>query len=137
MEIIVKKSQHRVDPRHPQSTDPNWGRSFEKGQEMIQSGKLKFNDRGEEEHYWKMVNGNPANVPGLPPFAPPLEIKSYVKVHFNDIPFSERMKWLQKEASIEGAIYCSICDSLTVHVFGDGCFCKKCGTLKPMSGRPL
>lgn len=70
--FVIRESKHKVDPRHPESTDPSYERARRLGEQRIKDGKLTFENKGEEESYWKAVKSNPANVPGLPPFAPPL-----------------------------------------------------------------
>lgn len=131
MEIIVKKSQQRVDPKHPESTDPSWHKAYEKGQDIIRKGQLKFRDRGEEERYWKAVSANPGNVPGLPPFAPPLRIKPQVVEFFHETSRLERIQWLQNSTYNDANLFCVVCDETTLHSIGrKQSFCKKCGTQK-------
>lgn len=68
----IKESSPKIDNKHPEGTDPDWKTAWDKGQEVIKKGRLKFKDKGDEEHYWKMVKSNPQNVPGLPAVYPPL-----------------------------------------------------------------
>ena len=76
MEIIVKESKHKVDPKDPEHTDPTWEKAFRKGQRRIEQNKFPYESPGEESDYMRKVNSNPGNVPGMPEFFPPLEIRS-------------------------------------------------------------
>lgn len=69
--FIIKDFPIKVDPKVPES-DPSYKRAVNAGLKNIREGKLKFDSKGEEEHYWKVNRSNPNNVPGLPNFYPPL-----------------------------------------------------------------
>lgn len=82
MEIIIKKGQQRVDPKKPE-TNPEYGTAVRAGRERLESGevmrecgsnKAMFND------YMQLVRSNPNNVPGLPPFYPPMQTRVFVDV---------------------------------------------------------
>lgn len=138
MHVIVKKSPHRVDPRSPQSTDPRYERDRKIGERRMREGKLTFANAHEEKEYWKAVESNPINVPGLPAFAPPLQIKSYVPINFKDTTVRELNVGLPR--TIE--LYCENCQRpkrsefpvsrVTPHqISKTGSFCKLCGKEKP------
>ena len=76
MEIIVKESKRKVDPKDPEHTDPTWEKAFRKGQRRIEQNKFPYESPGEESDYMRKVKSNPGNVPGMPEFFPPLEIRS-------------------------------------------------------------
>jgi hypothetical protein len=76
MEVIVKKSQPRIDIKHPESTDPSWERRRIVGEKNWREGKIKIENEAHERDYLKKVGSNPANVKGLPVFYPPLTIRS-------------------------------------------------------------
>src|SRR5260221_9816282 len=42
MQIISKKGEHRIDPRHPQSTDPRYADAVKAGKERMARGELTF-----------------------------------------------------------------------------------------------
>jgi hypothetical protein len=109
--VIVPPDKVKVDPHHPEKTDPTYAKSVAVGQRRLREGKLKFADRGEEESYWKAVRSNPANVPGLPPFAPPLELPKIAG--FGDGFMAEDLpcghKWKSKVYDEQGGIKRWIC----------------------------
>jgi hypothetical protein len=77
MEVIVKKSQPKIDPKFPESSDPSWERRRKVGERRIKEGKFKkFENEAEERDYSRKVGSNPSNVPGIPVFYPPLTIRS-------------------------------------------------------------
>lgn len=71
--FIIKESPMKVDPKTPES-HPDYKKSVNAGRRAMAAGDLTFNDRGDEERYWKAVKSNPNNVPGLPAFYPPLKL---------------------------------------------------------------
>jgi len=74
--FVIKESERKIDPSHPESTDPTWKKAYDKGQEIKRSGKMKFANKGEKDHYYKMLRSNPANIEGLPITHPPLTLPS-------------------------------------------------------------
>ena len=75
--FVIKETEHKVDPRHPESTDKTWKKAYNKGQQLLKEGKgVKFANAGEKEYYNKMLRSNPANIPGLPITHPPLTLPS-------------------------------------------------------------
>jgi hypothetical protein len=71
--VHIKKEKER-EIRHP-SDDPTYKERVYKGQVRIANGDLKFHNEGDRQEYEKRVASNPNNVPGLPAFFPPLQIK--------------------------------------------------------------
>lgn len=130
MEIIVKKSARHIDPKHPESTDPNWSRAYAKGQESLARGTFKIGDPGEREAYRKALKSNPQNVPGIPAFFPPLRIPPMVVPDASDIGEEERLRRRVIDALYaDGELYCKICDSMQTFALSPvSSFCKKCGT---------
>jgi hypothetical protein len=74
MEFIIKEHKHKIDPKHPESTDPSYAKDWAKGQENLRNGRMKFENDAERRDYEKKCQSNPANIPGCPAFAPPLQI---------------------------------------------------------------
>jgi hypothetical protein len=133
MEIIVQKSKHKVDIHDPEHTDPSWRSAFEAGQRRIKEGKLKFADREEEESYWKAVNSNPGNVPGLSPFFPRLpRIQEMVVLSDNgDLTDEDKVRRFIERASRSKDVdlFCTVCSKISSHAISrSDCFCHKCGT---------
>ena len=82
MEIIVKNNPDRVDHVSRQKW---YAKAMKMAQKVKDEGGIKFKDKGEEENYWKKINANPNNVPYLPEFFPPQEIKEF----FGDMSYHE------------------------------------------------
>jgi len=136
MEILVKKSEHRVDPKDPEHTDPTWARAYKAGQRRIREGKLQFQDRGDEEAYWKAVSSNPGNVPGMSPFFPALpNIRSFVHLSDGEVLTQQQIidKFRErKNKSRDIDFFCPTCDKVTSHAISlTDCFCHDCGRLRP------
>ncbi len=75
-DIHIKKVTHKVDPSHPQSTDPTWEKAYLKGQAKLRAGKFKLENEADQRDYERAITSNPGNVPGMPAFFPPLEMRS-------------------------------------------------------------
>lgn len=112
--FTIKESPHRVDPRSPERTDPEWKRAYNKGQQLLKSGKgVKFANKGEKEYYDKMLRKNPQNVPGLPILFPALPEPSLSMygldlsgVHFDSPkPLPCGHSWTRLRYSTEGKIF--------------------------------
>jgi len=144
MEIIIKQSQHKVDPKHPESTDPTWKQAYLEGQRRIKQGRLEeqFGNNGEQKDwYMNRIKSNPQNVMGLPPFYPPIHIRSFIPLIEDNV--SEEQKLLDKIESIQKVtcvLHCGSCKSpreshpvsrLTLHrISPKDCFCTVCGKQK-------
>lgn len=144
MEIFVKKGQQRIDdPRR----HPDYEMARRKGEKRWKEGKMKFENEAQKRDYLKQVEGNPANVIGLPAFAPNLEIKSYISFpEQEDKPMSVmEMHELLKEQFAKDNIkevylWCEDCRHLressptsrvTLHnISATDCFCQTCGKHK-------
>lgn len=144
MEIFVKKGQQRIDdPRR----HPDYEKARRKGEQSWKQGKMKFENEAQKRDYLKQVESNPVNVIGLPCFAPPLELKSYISFpEQEDKPMSvmEMHEALKEQFAKENikSIYlvCEDCRDLresssqtrvTLHnVSATDCFCKTCGRHK-------
>lgn len=134
MDIFVKPSRHRIDPKHPESTDPRWGAAYKKGQERIKDGKLKFENEAQKRDYERAISKNPSNVPGMPNFFPPLELKSFVSMPSATLEDIARERWEQWERNQikDVDLWCEFCDKVTSHAISPrDCFCHKCGHQKP------
>jgi len=82
-----------------------------------------------------MVRSNPANVPGLPPFFPPLEVRAFGVKFADEEDFQTKAERLARSASIQGTLYCTVCDDMTPFTLGaEYSFCMKCGTIKNFTG---
>lgn len=95
-------------------------------------GRLKFEDKGQEESYWKAVKANPANVPGLPPFAPPLEIKTTMSgINTPEITESAVFRRNLTKLVKDIELFCKTCDKLTRHqISPEQSYCTACGSQK-------
>ncbi len=134
MEVIIRQSEHKIDPKHPESSDPTYAGAVLKGRERLKNGELKFKSQAQERDYWKGVSSNPGNIPGMPNFFPPLTIKTSVRgVEVTDD--DRHQVWLQKVKEMQRVtvdLGCTTCHSIQPHVISPWeCFCQKCGTLKP------
>lgn len=135
MEILVRKSKHRVNIYDPEHTDPSWRSAYEVGQKRIKDGKLKFENRGEEERSWKEVNANPANVPGLAPFFPRLpRIQEMVHLSSDGVLTEAEIlhRFIEKASRNKDIdLFCPACDEVTSHAIGrSSCFCHTCGRFR-------
>ena len=144
MEIFVKKGQQRIDdPRR----HPSYEHDRRKGEQLWKAGKMKFENEAQKRDYLKRVAANPVNVPGIPAFAPPLEIKSYISIPTEeDKPMSvQEMHEMVKERVAreqvkEVYLVCENCRGLretsgtsrvTLHqISQSNCYCMTCGRTK-------
>ena len=132
MEIITRKPTQRVDPKHPESTDPNFERDRRRGEANWGNMQKKFENDAEKRDYLRAVASNPGNVLGVPPFYPPLRIAPQYVGSFVEISTLEKLRWLEKEAQYEFPLFCGTCDALTTHVVAATySYCRKCGYQKP------
>jgi len=129
--IIIREGKKRFDPRYPAQTDPDYAQDYEVGQHRLRTGQLKFSNKGEEEHYWKMIKANPSNVPGLDPTFPPLaEPRSFI--HFDGLTKEQMLKAKierKKEKAVKRvALYCYTCEDVKEFWSSPGAtFCPDCG----------
>jgi len=126
MEVIVKKSKEKVDPRHPESTDPTHRAAAERAQKHL--GKLKFESEGQKRDYERSVKANPGNVMGAPAFFPPLSIRSFVTLpEVSEEDRARRALDRFKEHLIhETELYCSGCHEIRFFQF-PASRCMTCG----------
>jgi hypothetical protein len=136
MNIIVKKSEQRIDPRQPE-TNPNYQRSLEVGLDNYKS--MKFESDGQRNDYMRAVKSNPNNVPGVPPFYPPARIISKIAFHDKAVEDTRTVgERLLEESFTTIYVKCSTCESLhgtvksiTPHIVKtNDSFCQVCGTRK-------
>lgn len=73
MDIHIKPHVHKVDPKHPQSTDPTYEPARRKAEWVAKKHPPKFESEGERKDYEKRVKSNPNNFYGVPHFFPPLK----------------------------------------------------------------
>jgi hypothetical protein len=134
MQFIIKKSEPRVDPKRPE-THPGYEKAVALSNRR--APKLEFESDGARRDYERVLASNPNNLPGLPPFFPPLQLKSYMGSPWaREYTPEERAKMTQerlRQCVIEDtAIFCTTCDRVTTHSIDmQGSFCKRCGTPKP------
>lgn len=131
MEIIVKSSRQRVDPKAPH-TNPDYQMALSKGK--IAARDLKFESEGDRRDYERAVKANPNNVYGLPPFFPPEKIR----LMLNDVCAKEFID--ERRVELERIrlfqlrtvhVLCDVCREETRHnVSPEQTFCSKCGTQK-------
>ena len=74
MEVIVPKSEQKIDPRHPESTDPTYARDKAIAEERYKT--MEFESETQRADYLRQVDSNPGNMRGLPILYPPLKIRS-------------------------------------------------------------
>ena len=128
MEIHVKSSTAKIDPKRPES-NPEYGRALQAAK--IRGPQMKFENEAQKRDYMKAVAANPNNIPGLPTFYPPESIKMFVKdmetVRENVLQiFINRIR---QDMIKDGELFCRVCDRITLFSFPKGySFCKKCGT---------
>jgi len=127
MNFIIKNSPRRIDPKHPESTDPSWRQAYEAGQRLLKSGKVKFESEAEERDYYRRIRSNPGNVPGLPEFFPPLKIGPFtVPKDVKELKQKRQLRW-EPWRDIE--LYCRHCEKVTLHYIDNkGGYCHKCAT---------
>jgi hypothetical protein len=68
MEIYAKAHVHKVDPKHPQSTDPTYEPARRKAEWIAKRHPPTFESKAEEAEYNRRVAGNPNNFYGIPTF---------------------------------------------------------------------
>lgn len=89
MEIAVKKSEPKVDPKTPES-HPGYKAAAAKAKAGME--KMKFESEGQKKDYLRAVARNPNNIPGLPVFYPPLSMGVFSG--FSGINVEEKMDML-------------------------------------------
>jgi hypothetical protein len=144
MEIFVKSSPHKIDPKHPESTDPTWQRAFKLAQRRKKEGRIseQFSDGYEKEWYYNRVKSNPQNIEGLPPFFPPLHIREFYPEIVNS-EYDEWKRFLDKINDMQVSkchIFCENCmgvkesspkSRVTLHFISKtDCYCSVCGKHK-------
>jgi hypothetical protein len=132
MEIFVKPSPRRVDPRKPES-HPEYEHIRKVGHGNVDAFRKQFESEAQWNDYKKQVNSNPNNVLGLPAFYPPDIPKLFLRmIEFNANPIEVFNEQVRLDGIREVEIFCHICDKLTQHsISPHECFCKKCGDYKP------
>jgi hypothetical protein len=136
MDIHVKKSTDRVDdPRR----HPTYERDRKIGERNLREGKMKFENDAQRRDYFKAVESNPLNVAGIPAFAPPLQIKSYIDFTLPELSDEEKLK-IRFDTIRTIFLYCSNCRSVREsssvarvsehNISKTDCFCKTCGKHK-------
>jgi len=134
MHIIVKDSPRRADPKRPESYP-----GYEKAAALSQrrAPQMEFESEGARKDYERAISSNPSNLPGLPPFFPPLQLRSVIGSPWGrEYTAEEQRKMVaarMKELSTgEVQIFCATCDRVTPHTIDmKGSFCMKCGNQKP------
>ena len=136
MEVIVPKSELKIDPRHPESTDPDYAKDKRKADELYRN--MKFDSEAQRADYLRAVKSNPGNMAGLPILYPPLQIRSYV-TGLNlgrERTEQERFEdWQLEHCVKECELHCSYCHKITPHGYDTRThkngsihtWCKKCG----------
>lgn len=129
MEIIVKKSSARVDPKRPQS-HPGYEAAVRAGKKR--ASQLKFENEAAHRDYMKALEKNPNNVYGMPPFYPPLpNPRSFVSIEKRELSEKEIFDRFREKVIHDTDLFCRPCDRVTSHSIGfNQCFCHKCGTQK-------
>lgn len=139
MNIIVRKSRARVD--HPER-HPGYSAAVEAGRRNLATGRMKFENEAEKRDYMRAVRSNPNNVPGLPTFYPPEQIRSFVTVSIDEQMTREKIqRRLDIECTKDVYLYCPNCrgareasavSRTTPHtITRTGSHCKICGAAKP------
>ena len=133
MHIIIKKSEPKVDPRKPE-THPGYEDAVRVSR--MRAPRMQFESEGARMDYERQLRANPNNLPGLPPFYPPLELRSVTGnvwgTEYDDEQQRKLLDWKMKEATRSEVVFlCEYCDTVTPHAIDmEGSFCKKCGHLK-------
>lgn len=133
--FIMRESKQRVD--HPER-HPDYARVKAVGEKNMREGKLKFENEAQKRDYMRAVDSNPNNVPGIPAFYPPVQIKSYLNF---DFPSGEKSNFRFDKTVVNTLyLYCENCRGVrevsptarvTPHeISQDTCYCKVCGTEK-------
>jgi len=135
MNFHVKRSERRIDPKHPES-HPDFKKALHAGQKL--AAQKKFESEGEKRDYERQIRSNPNNVYGLPAFYPPEQIRMFIQDQSNDDP--ERIHKMTRERIRQMQLHpvqvlCKTCNEVTPHVLGPtDSYCQKCGEKKQMHG---
>jgi hypothetical protein len=104
MEIIAKRSKIKIDPKHPESTDPTYAAAVEKGKKNFP--KMKFENETQKQDYLKAVKSNPGNVVGMPLFFPPLSTGTFTGFSGIDVEKKDMLpcgkKWIHASYDNKG-----------------------------------
>ena len=104
MAIIARQSKHKIDPKHPQSTDPTYAAAVAKGKENYP--KMKFENEAQRKEYLKAVDLNPGNVVGMPVFFPRLSTGTFTGFTGIDIEKKDMLpcgkKWIYAKYDVKG-----------------------------------
>ncbi len=142
MHVIVKQSERRIDPKHPESTDPSHAWAERRAGEWAKKHPPEFVSEGARRDYERSIKANPRNFYGAPAFFPELEgpRKGYEAIHMSYDPEKEFLEHI-KQVQVENVeLLCVDCidvrgkrfSGLTEHsISPDDCFCTRCGTHKP------
>ena len=132
--IHVKPSTLKIDPKRPES-NPEHARALQAAR--IRGPQLKFENEAQKRDYMKAVASNPNNIPGMPTFYPPEQIKMYIPA-FDQLEIQRELfiNNLRQEMITDGELFCRVCDRITPFSFPKGySFCKKCGTTSKYARR--
>jgi hypothetical protein len=110
MEILAPKKPHVMKMSDPR-TDPLRKKAEAVAMKRIKEGKHKVDPEYREE-YDRRIRSNPANIPGMPAFFPPIHIRSAM----NDIRASRE------------------CECGGCAVANDGYNCPRCGNYVSLEG---
>lgn len=136
MHIIVKESERKIDPRHPESA-PNY--KHKRDVALNHYPSMKFENEAQRRDYLAAVKANRNNLPGIPAFYPPEHIQSFIGTveEFQDNrKVYERMR---DEKIVRVYLKCDNCVSVRGHrteglsshiVKVDDCYCQVCGKHK-------
>lgn len=73
MELIIKEGAQKI---HRPQDSPDYNECVKVGKEQWKQMEGSFESEGEKRDYLKAVEANPNNVVGMPPFYPPVRIRS-------------------------------------------------------------
>lgn len=124
--IIVKKSEHHVDPKDPK-THPDYQRALVAGK--IMAPQLKFENEGAKRDYARAVESNPNNIYGQPVFYPALQIREVVRMEQ-----SESAKRVEEFRDVlnndDLPLMCNSCKAITMHYVtqDNSLYCGACKT---------
>jgi hypothetical protein len=132
LNIIVKQSTPRVDPKRPES-HPGYEKALRVSKKLAK--KMEFETEGAKRDYYRALEKNPANLPGMPMFYPPLETKfvmEFDKREYTDDEVAKVIRERIRQMTIRSVdIWCEPCRKVTEHSIDMlGSFCKTCGSLK-------
>jgi hypothetical protein len=136
--FIIRKTSDRIT--RPQDR-PDYQRALAVGEKRLATGKMSFESEGQRRDYMRSVSANPNNVPGLPAFFPPEQVRSFVAMQAQEIsPLEKFLNKVDNESVKSIYLYCQSCRGpressssarVTEHsISKTDCFCKTCGASK-------